>query len=79
MTSCTKLGRACDNIYIEVTVPYCLSKIISTFVFFSRMDVRNNMLIFHQIEVDDAGEYQCTARSRHANATAIAEVIVSGM
>lgn len=44
-----------------------------------RVDMRGATLIFHQIEVEDAGGYECLARSRYANVTAEAEVIVSGM
>lgn len=42
------------------------------------MEVRNESLIFHEIEVEDAGEYECLAMSRYANRSAVAEVIVSG-
>lgn len=43
------------------------------------MDMRGRTLIFHQIEEEDAGTYQCLARNRDgANITAVAEVIVSG-
>lgn len=43
------------------------------------MDMRGHTLIFNQIEVEDAGRYQCLARNRYdSNVTAVAEVIVSG-
>lgn len=43
------------------------------------METRGNTLTFHQIEVEDAGRYQCFARNRYGtNATADAEVIVNG-
>ncbi|KAH9644190.1 hypothetical protein HF086_008679, partial [Spodoptera exigua] len=42
-----------------------------------RVDTRSSRLIFNQIEVEDAGRYECFARSRYANASAIAEVVVS--
>lgn len=41
-----------------------------------RVQIRDSLLIFHQIEVEDAGEYECFARNRIANASAKAEVIV---
>ncbi|KAJ8737311.1 hypothetical protein PYW07_000582 [Mythimna separata] len=44
----------------------------------NRVDTRSSRLIFHHIEVEDAGRYECIARSRYANASAIAEVVVSG-
>uniref|UniRef100_A0A2A4JY62 Hemolin n=1 Tax=Heliothis virescens TaxID=7102 RepID=A0A2A4JY62_HELVI len=44
----------------------------------NRVDTRSSRLIFHQIEVEDAGRYECMARSRYANTSAIAEVVVSG-
>ncbi|KOB69321.1 Terribly reduced optic lobes [Operophtera brumata] len=44
--------------------------------FSSRVKVRNATLIFQQIEVEDAGKYECVARNRWANASATAEVIV---
>ncbi|XP_022832802.1 basement membrane-specific heparan sulfate proteoglycan core protein-like isoform X3 [Spodoptera litura] len=43
----------------------------------NRVDTRSSRLIFNQIEVEDAGRYECFARSRYANASAIAEVVVS--
>uniref|UniRef100_A0A2A4JY63 Hemolin n=1 Tax=Heliothis virescens TaxID=7102 RepID=A0A2A4JY63_HELVI len=43
----------------------------------NRVDTRSSRLIFHQIEVEDAGRYECMARSRYANTSAIAEVVVS--
>ncbi|XP_047041100.1 basement membrane-specific heparan sulfate proteoglycan core protein-like isoform X2 [Helicoverpa zea] len=43
----------------------------------NRVDTRSSRLIFHQIEVEDAGRYECMARSRYANSSAIAEVVVS--
>ncbi|XP_068617476.1 basement membrane-specific heparan sulfate proteoglycan core protein isoform X3 [Battus philenor] len=43
----------------------------------SRVEIRGSILIFHQIEVEDAGEYECIARSPIANSSAVAEVIVS--
>lgn len=46
-------------------------------IHYSRMDMRGNTLIFHQIEVEDAGEYQCLVRTRYnIDVTAVAEVIV---
>lgn len=44
----------------------------------SRVEIRGATLIFHQIEVEDAGQYECLARNAIANASAVAEVIVSG-
>ncbi|XP_038216735.1 basement membrane-specific heparan sulfate proteoglycan core protein-like isoform X6 [Zerene cesonia] len=44
----------------------------------SRVEIRDSMLIFRQIEVEDAGEYECFAMNRVTNATAIAEVKVNG-
>ncbi|XP_038216734.1 basement membrane-specific heparan sulfate proteoglycan core protein-like isoform X5 [Zerene cesonia] len=43
----------------------------------SRVEIRDSMLIFRQIEVEDAGEYECFAMNRVTNATAIAEVKVN--
>ncbi|KAJ8737484.1 hypothetical protein PYW08_000079 [Mythimna loreyi] len=43
----------------------------------NRVDTRSSRLIFHHIEVEDAGRYECVARSPYANASAIAEVVVS--
>ncbi|XP_045509969.1 basement membrane-specific heparan sulfate proteoglycan core protein isoform X5 [Colias croceus] len=43
----------------------------------SRVEIRNSMLIFRQIEVEDAGKYECFAMNRVTNATAIAEVKVN--
>ncbi|CAK1588065.1 unnamed protein product [Parnassius mnemosyne] len=43
----------------------------------SRVEIRGSTLIFHQIEVEDAGQYECFARNTFANASAVAEVIVS--
>lgn len=43
------------------------------------MEMRGNTLKFHQIEVEDAGRYECLARTRYdTNVTAVAEVIVNG-
>ncbi|XP_049885171.1 basement membrane-specific heparan sulfate proteoglycan core protein-like isoform X3 [Pectinophora gossypiella] len=42
-----------------------------------RVEMRGPSLVFHQIEVEDAGQYECFARSRYGNASAVAEVIVS--
>ncbi|XP_041987673.1 basement membrane-specific heparan sulfate proteoglycan core protein-like isoform X2 [Aricia agestis] len=42
-----------------------------------RVELRNSTLRFRQIEVEDAGQYKCTAISGVAEAYAIAEVIVS--
>ncbi|KAJ0183614.1 hypothetical protein K1T71_000037 [Dendrolimus kikuchii] len=44
----------------------------------SRVEIRDRMLIFHNIEVEDAGRYECIARTRIANASGIAEVMVTG-
>ncbi|CAH4038666.1 unnamed protein product [Pieris brassicae] len=44
----------------------------------SRVEIRDSTLLFRQIEVEDAGKYECFAMNRLANATAIAEVIVNG-
>ncbi|XP_060809746.1 basement membrane-specific heparan sulfate proteoglycan core protein isoform X4 [Amyelois transitella] len=43
----------------------------------SRIEVQNSRLIFHQIEVDDAGDYVCTARNPVAEANGTAKVIVT--
>nr|XP_032526331.1 basement membrane-specific heparan sulfate proteoglycan core protein [Danaus plexippus plexippus] len=43
----------------------------------SRVETHGSTLIFHQIEVEDAGDYECFAMNRIANATAVAKVIVS--
>lgn len=43
------------------------------------MQTRGSTLIFRQIEVEDAGRYECFAKNRVANASAVAQVIVSGM
>ncbi|CAK1554719.1 unnamed protein product [Leptosia nina] len=43
----------------------------------SRVEIRDSTLLFRQIEVEDAGKYECFAMNRVANATAIAEVIVN--
>ncbi|XP_045489882.1 basement membrane-specific heparan sulfate proteoglycan core protein isoform X8 [Pieris rapae] len=43
----------------------------------SRVEIRDSTLLFRQIEVEDAGKYECFAMNRLANATAIAEVIVN--
>ncbi|CAH0716594.1 unnamed protein product, partial [Brenthis ino] len=45
--------------------------------FSSRVERRGSALIFRQIEVEDAGKYECFAMNRVANATAVAEVIVN--
>ncbi|KAI5637001.1 immunoglobulin domain-containing protein [Phthorimaea operculella] len=42
-----------------------------------RVERRRSMLIFHQIEVEDAGKYECFASNSYASASAVAEVIVS--
>lgn len=43
------------------------------------MTIRGRTLIFYQIEVEDAGRYECLARNRYdRNVTAVAEVIVNG-
>ncbi|XP_069364961.1 basement membrane-specific heparan sulfate proteoglycan core protein isoform X10 [Maniola hyperantus] len=44
----------------------------------SRVEYRGPTLIFRQIEVEDAGQYECIALNSIANASGIAEVIVSG-
>nr|XP_026490200.1 basement membrane-specific heparan sulfate proteoglycan core protein isoform X1 [Vanessa tameamea] len=46
-------------------------------MFSRRVEVQDRTLIFHKIEIEDAGEYECFARNRVANASAIAEVRVS--
>ncbi|XP_069364957.1 basement membrane-specific heparan sulfate proteoglycan core protein isoform X6 [Maniola hyperantus] len=43
----------------------------------SRVEYRGPTLIFRQIEVEDAGQYECIALNSIANASGIAEVIVS--
>ncbi|XP_045784357.1 basement membrane-specific heparan sulfate proteoglycan core protein-like isoform X5 [Maniola jurtina] len=43
----------------------------------SRAEYRGPTLIFRQIEVEDAGQYECIALNSIANASGIAEVIVS--
>ncbi|XP_045541991.1 basement membrane-specific heparan sulfate proteoglycan core protein isoform X1 [Papilio machaon] len=43
----------------------------------SRIEIRGSTLIFRQIEVEDAGQYECFAQNPIANASAVAEVIVS--
>ncbi|XP_052746482.1 basement membrane-specific heparan sulfate proteoglycan core protein isoform X2 [Bicyclus anynana] len=43
----------------------------------SRVDYRGRTLIFRQIEIEDAGEYECIATNSIANASGTAEVIVS--
>ncbi|XP_050360627.1 basement membrane-specific heparan sulfate proteoglycan core protein isoform X11 [Nymphalis io] len=48
-----------------------------TSMFSRRVEVQDRTLIFHNIEIEDAGEYECFARNRVANASAIAEVRVS--
>lgn len=48
------------------------------YTFFRRVEIQDRTLIFHKIEIEDAGEYECFARNRVANASAIAEVRVSG-
>lgn len=45
--------------------------------FSRRVEIQDRTLIFHKIEIEDAGEYECFARNRVANASAIAEVRVS--
>lgn len=48
------------------------------FLHFRRVEYRGSTLIFRQIEVEDAGKYECIAMNSIANASGIAEVIVSG-
>ncbi|KAM3968767.1 basement membrane-specific heparan sulfate proteoglycan core protein isoform 3-T3 [Aphomia sociella] len=43
----------------------------------SRIEIRGTRLIFNQIEVEDAGEYNCFARNPVSNVTKTAEVIVA--
>ncbi|XP_072931305.1 basement membrane-specific heparan sulfate proteoglycan core protein [Epargyreus clarus] len=43
----------------------------------SRVEIRGPILRFRQIENEDAGEYVCFASNRIANASAVAQVIVS--
>lgn len=48
-------------------------------IVFRRVEIRNQTtLIFHEIEVEDAGQYECFARNYVGQATATAEVVVSG-
>ncbi|KAI8430580.1 hypothetical protein MSG28_000802 [Choristoneura fumiferana] len=42
-----------------------------------RVQTRGSTLIFRQIEVEDAGRYECFTKNRVANASAVAQVIVS--
>lgn len=44
----------------------------------NRVQTDGRMLIFRNIEVEDAGKYECVARNSIANVTAIAEVVVTG-
>ncbi|XP_075991621.1 terribly reduced optic lobes isoform X3 [Anticarsia gemmatalis] len=43
----------------------------------SRVEIRGSILKFHQIEVEDAGKYECIAVSEYASRSARAEVIVN--
>ncbi|XP_048488585.1 basement membrane-specific heparan sulfate proteoglycan core protein isoform X3 [Plutella xylostella] len=45
--------------------------------FSRRVEARHSTLIFHQIEVEDAGQYECFAKNRIANVTGVAEVKVN--
>lgn len=63
---------------------FLIDKFFSLYIFHifefnnSRVEIRDSTLLFRQIEVEDAGKYECFAMNIIANATAIAEVIVNG-
>ncbi|XP_037299981.1 basement membrane-specific heparan sulfate proteoglycan core protein isoform X7 [Manduca sexta] len=59
-----------DNILEVVWNPYHRSPS-------NRVEIRGSTLIFHRIEIEDAGKYECFARNKYANISAIAEVVVT--